>query len=73
MMFDVKLKSPGEVSYSLLENRGYRSLNYRNALWYWMGGGKDKEYSHKIFHQSCGNTLCLSSHAIISIPISSIE
>ena len=39
MMFDVKLKSPGEVSYSLLENRGYRSLNYRNALWYWMGGG----------------------------------
>ena len=38
MMFDVKLKSSGKVSYSLLENRGYRSLNYRNALWYWMGG-----------------------------------
>ena len=34
------------------------------AMNYGIGSGEDKEYSHKISHQSCGNTLCLSPHPI---------
>ena len=56
-----------EIQIQVLEEKGMMNKqgNRRYGIgWGGGGGGKDKVYSHKISYQSCGNTLCLSSHPI---------